>query len=51
MGLSQRELSKISGVSREVIRLVENGQRTEVQLTTLQKLSKTFECSISDLVE
>ena len=48
-GMTQEELSKASGVSRNIISKVENGDLSSITYGKLEKLSKVFELSPNEL--
>ena len=49
-GLTQEELSKLSGISFPTISRYENGQRDEPKLTILKTLANYFDVTIDYLV-
>lgn len=49
-GLSKLRLSKMSGVSRETIKQIEKG-KTDVMISTLEKLGKALNVTILDLIK
>ena len=48
-GLTQKELSDVSGVPRVTIARAESGRR--ICLTNYLKLAKYFKCRVKDLIE
>ena len=48
-GLTQKELSDVSGVPRVTIARAESGRR--ICLTNYLKLAKYFKCRVEDLIE
>ncbi|WP_190856090.1 helix-turn-helix transcriptional regulator [Actinomadura sp. RB99] len=50
-GLTQRELSSLSGVSISLIRKLEQGEKEDTRLETLRKLASALSVSTSDLIE
>lgn len=48
-GISQELLSKKSGVSRSIISGLETGRINTTTTSTLKKIAKALECSISDI--
>lgn len=48
-GLTQKELSEISNVSRETINLLENGAQAVTTTDTLLKLAKALNCKVSKI--
>ncbi len=50
LGLSQRELGRLSGVSHTEIFRIENGERLEYNLTILLKLCDTLGINIVELL-
>lgn len=50
LGLSQRELGRLSGVSHTEIFRIENGERLEYNLTILLKLCDTLGINIIELL-
>lgn len=51
LGLSQRELSKISGVPLSMITKIEQGVSTQPTIQTVAKLSKTMGIPIDKLIK
>lgn len=51
IGLSQRDLAIKIGVSREIMRRIENGTQNNPKLNTLKRLAKTFNCTIEELIK
>lgn len=51
MGISILELARRSGVSRDVLYSIKNGKKENVQLVTLEKLAKTFNTTVQDLID
>ena len=49
VGMTQQELSKLSGVSRNVISKVENGDLSSVTYGKMEKLSNVFGLSPKEL--
>jgi transcriptional regulator with XRE-family HTH domain len=49
-GLNQSELSQKAGVSRLTIRLIERGETTDPNLSTLEKIARACGCSVKDLL-
>jgi transcriptional regulator with XRE-family HTH domain len=50
-GLSQSELSRISGVKQGVISDIESGQTLAPRLDTAKKLADALGCSVDDLLK
>lgn len=50
MGISQMQLSKISGVSQAVISDIENGKTNSPRFYTITKLASALGCTIDDLL-
>lgn len=48
-GLSQEELSKIAGISRQTISDLESGEIVNTTTSTLTKLAKALECDVTDI--
>lgn len=48
--MTRRELSKRSGLTEKAIYNIETGKRKNLELETLQKLSKALEVTIDELV-
>lgn len=51
LGISILELARRSGVSRDVLYQIENGKRHNVQMVTIEKLAKTFNTTVQDLIK
>lgn len=51
LGLSQRELSKISGVPLSMITKIEQGVSTHPTIQTVAKIAKALNISIDKLVD
>lgn len=49
-GLSLSELSKMSGVSKSGIDMIENG-KVSPRVSTLQLLAAALDCKVADLIE
>ncbi len=49
MGISQEKLSKISGVSRNLIARLESGELTSTSTTTLFKLAKALNTRVENI--
>ena len=47
--ISQEELSKASGVSRQTISYLESGEVVNTTTSTLAKLADAFECKVGDI--
>lgn len=47
---TQKELARLSGVSRPTISKIMNGKATGVSLHTLSRLSKPLQCHVTDLI-
>ncbi|MBR2264572.1 MAG: helix-turn-helix transcriptional regulator [Firmicutes bacterium] len=47
--LTQEELAKRSGVSRQLISMLENGRLTVTKTDTLVRLAKELGCKVQDL--
>ena len=50
-GLSQSELSRLSGVDRTTISKIENGERKTPMVSTLNKIFKVLDMDIYDVME
>ena len=50
-GLTQSELSKLSGVPQGVISYIESGKTRTPRIDTLQAVAKALGCSIEELLE
>lgn len=50
-GLTQTELSEMTGVAQSTIGQIETGERVEPRPATLRKLAQALDVSISDLIE
>lgn len=48
-GITQEDLSKLSGISRQTIITIENGKDVNVSVETLKKISKALHCKITDI--
>ncbi len=48
-GLSQEELSKIAGISRQTISDLESGEIVNTTTATLTKLAKALGCDVTDI--
>ena len=48
-GFSQEELSRVSGVSRQTISDLENGNVVNTTTATLTKLAEALQCSVGDI--
>lgn len=48
-GVSQLNLSKLSGISRQTIVEIEDGTRKSVSTNTLAKLAQALDCNVVDL--
>lgn len=51
LGLSQSELSRLSGVDRTTISKIENGERKTPLITTLNKIFKILDMDIYDVMK
>ena len=49
--LTQAELAALSGVTQQAISKIENGDRTNPGVMTMEKLAVALKCSIYDLIE
>ncbi|WP_459963068.1 helix-turn-helix domain-containing protein [Nocardia sp. IFM 10818] len=49
-GLSQRELAEISGVSLSFVRKIEQGERDDIRMDKLRRLSVALQCPLSTLL-
>ena len=49
--LTQAELASMSGVTQQAISKIENGERKNPGVLTLNKLAESLKCSIYDLIE
>lgn len=47
--MTQEELAKRSGVSRQLISMLENGRLTVTKTDTLIRLARELDCKIQDL--
>lgn len=50
-GLTQEELAAASGVSRDLIGMLERGRRTSARLSTIKNLANALDVEIGELVE
>lgn len=48
--MTQEELSILSGISRATISKLENGEKVEVKISTLDAIAKALGCLIADLI-
>ena len=48
-GLSQEELSKIAGISRQTISDLESGKVVNTTTATLMRLAEALECDVTDI--
>jgi transcriptional regulator with XRE-family HTH domain len=48
--LSERRLAELAGLSRSLVRQLEQGQRQNPTLDTLRRIALACECRISDLI-
>ena len=49
IGMSQIELCKRAGVSRQTLSGIEAGKEVNVTVQTLQKIAKALSCRVSDI--
>lgn len=49
LGISQEQLSEMSGVSRSIISGLESGKTTVTTTETLLKISKALGCKVKDI--
>lgn len=49
MGMSQIELCRKAGVSRQTLSSIEVGKINNVTVKTLQKIAKALSCRVSDI--
>lgn len=49
LGISQEQLSELSGVSRSIISGLESGKTTVTTTETLLKISKALGCKVKDI--
>lgn len=49
--MTQKELSRLSGVSQQAISFIEIGKRENPGAITLLKLAKVLRCSLYDLID
>lgn len=49
LGMSQIELCKRAGVSRQTLSSIEGGKLTDVRVKTLWKIAKALSCRVSDI--
>lgn len=49
--LTQAELAALSGVTQQAISKIENGDRTNPGVMTMEKLAQALKCSIYDLID
>jgi len=47
--ISQEELSKVAGVSRQTISDLESGEIVNTTISTLTKLAEALDCNVSDI--
>lgn len=50
LGLSQRELARVSGISQPTISNIERGVQEEVTTTVLRPLARALQCSADLLI-
>lgn len=50
LSISQAEMSRLSGISQASISQIEDGLIKGVNLSTLDSLSKFFNCKVSELI-
>lgn len=48
--LSERRLAELAGVSRTIIRMLEDGRARNPTLDTLRRIALACDCKISDLI-
>ena len=51
IGISQRELSRITGIDNNTIAKIEKGERKKTNVLSLKKLSSVLNLSLEDLME
>ena len=49
-GMTQEELSKKAGISRQTLSYIETGKTVNITVATLMKLAEVLECKADDLV-
>lgn len=49
-GMTQEELSKKAGISRQTLNYIETGKTVNITVGTLMKLAEVLECKADDLV-
>ena len=49
-GMTQEELSKKAGISRQTLKYIETGKTVKITVATLMKLAEVLECKADDLV-
>lgn len=49
-GMTQEELSKKAGISRQTLNYIETGKTVNITVATLMKLAEVLECKADDLV-
>ena len=49
-GMTQEELSKKAGISRQTLNYIETGKTVNITVATLMKLAAVLECKADDLV-
>lgn len=49
-GMTQEELSKKAGISRQTLNYIETGKTVNITVSTLMKLAEVLECKADDLV-
>lgn len=49
-GMTQEELSKKAGISRQTLNYIETGKTVNITVATLMKLAEALECKADDLV-
>lgn len=49
-GMTQEELSKKAGISRQTLNYIETGRTVNITVATLMKLAEVLECKADDLV-
>lgn len=47
--ITQEKLSELSGVSRQTISLIENGQLNNIESKTMLKLAMALKCDVGDI--
>lgn len=49
-GMTQEELSKKAGISRQTLNYIETGKTVNITVATLMKLAEVLECKADNLV-